>query len=343
MSKNIFIIAEAGVNHNGELNLGFRLIDKAWESGADAVKFQTFRAENLVSKNAARAEYQEKNMPEIKESQFQMLKRLELSFTDFIKLKEYCDKKKIIFLSTPFDFESVDFLNDLVPAFKISSGDLTNLPFLEYAAKKNKPVILSTGMSTLDEVRTAVSSIRKAQGCCGDSDFPALTLLHCSTNYPCPYKEVNLRALQALKDAFGLPVGYSDHTLGIEVSIAAAALGARVIEKHFTLDKNTAGPDHRASIEPDELKAMVKAIRNVEMSLGDGVKKPGINELRVSNVARRSLVAARDLKEDEIIQRDMLVIKRPGNGIQPSELEKVIGLKLKRDKQQDAILLWEDF
>ena len=343
MHNRVFIIAEAGVNHNGDLSLAFKLVDKAVEAMIDAVKFQTFKAENLVSKNAERAEYQKKNMPECKENQFEMLKRLELSFADFRRLKGYCDQKEIMFLSTPFDYESVDFLTNLVPIFKISSGDITNLPFLEYIAKKDKPIILSTGMSTLQEVKQAVKTIQKNQKHPQNFDYSPLTILHCTTNYPCPYEEVNLRAMQTLRDTFHIPVGYSDHTLGIEVSIAAAALGATVIEKHFTLDKKMKGPDHRASIEPQELKAMVKAVRNIEESLGNGIKRPTKKEFEIMCTIRKGLVAARDLKENEIIQRDMFTIKRPVYGIQPFELKKVIGLRLKRDKKEDESLSWEDF
>ena len=343
MNRKIFIIAEAGVNHNGDSKLAFRLVDKAKEAGADAVKFQTFKSEQLVSRNVALAQYQKDNMPEARENQYQMLKRLELSFDNFKRIKEYCGKKDIIFLSTPFDYESADFLEEIVPLYKISSGDLTNLPFLEYIARKNKPVILSTGMSTLSEVKEAVAAIQKNQKSISASPYSPLILLHCTTNYPCPYAEVNLGAMQTLRDTFGLPVGYSDHTLGIEISIAAAALESTVIEKHFTLDRNMKGPDHKASIEPDELKAMVKAIRNIEESLGDGIKRQTEKELEIMGAIRKGLVAARDLKENEIIQRDMFTIKRPVYGIQPFELKKVIGLRLKRDKKEDESLVWEDF
>jgi len=336
ISNHCFIIAEAGVNHNGDIRLAHKLVDAAKEAGADAVKFQTFKAENVVSKLADKAEYQ-KETTNSKESQYEMIKKLELSFEDFVKIKDYCDKKDIIFLSTPFDYESVGFLESLVPLYKIGSGEITNLPFLEYVAKKGKPMILSTGMSTLGEVEEAVKTIINVT-----SSLP-LTLLHCVSNYPAKYEDVNLKAMLTLKEVFELPVGYSDHTLGIEIAIAAVALGAKVIEKHFTLDRGLPGPDHKASLEPDELKKMVKAIRNVEKALGSGIKKPAQSELKVMKVARRSLVAARDIRAGEVIKESDILIKRPGTGILPKFKEIIIGMRLTRDVKKDNPFDWEDF
>ena len=335
-TSKVFIIAEAGVNHNGDIRLAYKLVDAAKEAGADAVKFQTFKAENVVSKITEKAEYQ-RETTNSEESQYEMIKKLELSFEDFVKIKDYCDKKGITFLSTPFDYESVDFLESLVPLYKVGSGEITNLPFLEYIAKKGKPIILSTGMSTLGEVEEAVKTITKV-----DSSLP-LVLLHCVSNYPAKYEDVNLKAMLTLKEAFELPVGYSDHTLGIEIAIAAVALGAKVIEKHFTLDRGLPGPDHKASLEPDELKKMVKAIRNVEKALGSGVKRPTQSELKVMKVARRSLVATRDIRAGEVVKESDILIKRPGTGILPKFKEIIIGMKLTRDVKKDTPFDWEDF
>ena len=335
-TSKVFIIAEAGVNHNGDIRLAYKLVDAAKEAGADAVKFQTFKAENVVSKIAEKAEYQ-KETTNSEESQYEMIKKLELSFEDFVKIKDYCDKKGIIFLSTPFDYESVDFLESLVPLYKVGSGEITNLPFLEYIAKKGKPIILSTGMSTLGEVEEAVKTIINVT-----SSLP-LVLLHCVSNYPAKYEDVNLKAMLTLKEAFELPVGYSDHTLGIEIAIAAVALGAKVIEKHFTLDRGLPGPDHKASLEPDELKKMVKAIRNVEKALGSGVKRPTQSELKVMKVARRSLVATRDIRAGEVVKESDILIKRPGTGILPKFKEIIIGMRLTRDVKKDNPFDWEDF
>ncbi|HHE04901.1 MAG TPA: N-acetylneuraminate synthase [candidate division WOR-3 bacterium] len=332
----VFIIAEAGVNHNGDIRLAYKLVDAAKEAGADAVKFQTFKAENVVSKIAEKAEYQ-RETTNSEESQYEMIKKLELSFEDFVKIKDYCDKKGIIFLSTPFDYESVDFLENFVPVYKIGSGEITNLPFLEYIAKKGKPIILSTGMSTLGEVEEAVKTIINV-----NSSLP-LVLLHCVSSYPAKYEDVNLKVMLTLKEAFELPVGYSDHTLGIEIPIAAVALGAKIIEKHFTLDRGLPGPDHKASLEPDELKKMVKAIRNVEKALGSGVKKPAQSELKVMKVARRSIVAAGDIRAGEVVKESDIFIKRPGTGIPPKFKEIIIGMRLTRDVKKDNPFNWEDF
>jgi len=295
-SKRVFIIAEAGVNHNGSLDLAYQLIDVAKDAGADAVKFQTFKAENVVSKLADKAEYQKKTTGSDK-SQLEMIKKLEISFEDFIKLKKYCDKKGIMFLSTPFDHQSIDFLHDLIDIYKIPSGEIINYPYLKHIASKNKPIIMSTGMANLGEVEEAINTIKKI------NSKAKISLLHCTTNYPTPYEEVNLKAMQTLAAAFKLPVGYSDHTLGIEVPIAAVAMGAKIIEKHFTLDKNLSGPDHKASLEPGELKEMVKAIRNIEKSLGDGIKKPNKSEIEIMKVARKSIVASKNIKKGEIFAK----------------------------------------
>jgi N-acetylneuraminate synthase/N,N'-diacetyllegionaminate synthase len=331
MQGKIFIIAEAGVNHNGDLNLAQKLIDAAVEAGADAVKFQCFKADRLVTRDAAKAAYQTANLGGAGLSQHQMLKALELRDDDFRILKEDCDRKKICFLATPFDEEAVDLLEPLVDRYKISSGDCTNLPFLQVVAKKGKPVILSTGMSSLDEVRQAVKALEGVE----------TTLLHCTTNYPCPPKEANLRAMLTLKKEFGLPVGFSDHTEGIEIAVAAAALGATVIEKHFTLDKKMKGPDHRASLEPNELKEMIHAIRTVEAALGDGIKRPQSSELEIRRQAARSLVAARDLKAGEILREEDFVCKRPGTGIPPDQSGKVIGKRLKKPLKRDDLITFE--
>ena len=328
-----FIIAEAGVNHNGSLELAKRLVDVAKKAGVDAIKFQTFKTEKVVSKFAPKAEYQIKNTGN-NESQYEMIKKLELTEEEFIELYKYTKEKGLIFLSTPFDFESADFLEDLVPAYKISSTDLTNLPFLEYIAKKGKPIILSTGMATLGEIEEAVNTIKKYN--------EDIILLHCITNYPADFEELNLRAIKTLKEAFKLPVGYSDHSLGIYAPIAAVTLGAVVIEKHFTINKNLPGPDHKASLNPEELKEMVKAIRLIEKALGDGIKRPTFSEEKIKKVVRKSLVANVDIPKGSIIKREMVTIKRPGIGIEPKYLDKIIGKKAKRDIKKDEVIRWED-
>ncbi len=335
MFNKVFIIAEAGVNHNGSLQLAKQLVEAVIESGAGAVKFQTFKAEQVVSITAKRAEYQKRNMPGKNESQLEMIKRLELGFEDFRELKKYCDQQKIIFLSSSFDLESVDFLDELdVPYFKIPSGEITNLPLLRRIGRKHKPVILSTGMATLGEVEEAISVLNKA----GTEN---IILLHCTTNYPTLPEEVNLRAMITLKQAFGLPVGYSDHTMGFAVPVAAVALGAVVIEKHLTLSRQMEGPDHKASLEPAEFKNMVESIQMIEKSLGDGRKKPTADELQIMKVARRSLVAARDIQTGELITEDSIAIKRPGTGISPMFLDIVIGRKARCNIPKETILTWE--
>ena len=325
-----FIIAEAGVNHNGKLSLAKKLIDIAKEAGVDAIKFQTFKTEGVMIENVPMAEYQKKNIGK-KETQFQMIKKLELSYDDFISLKKYCDKKRIIFLSTPHSEDAINFLEKLVLAYKIGSGDLTNLPFLEKIAGKKKPIILSTGMATLSEVKEAVGTIKKA----GNNK---IILLHCTTNYPCPLEEVNLKAMLTLKKELNLPVGYSDHTLGITVPIMAATLGAVILEKHFTINKNLPGPDHKASLGPDELREMVIAIRNTEKALGGGVKKPTKSEEKIKKVVRKSIIAKIDIPKGAKITDEILIIKRPGNGIQPKYLHKVIGKIARGDIKKDNLI-----
>ena len=327
-----FIIAEAGVNHNGSAELAKKLIDAAKDAGADAVKFQTFRAEKVVTQKAEKAEYQ-KTAKE--ESQYEMIKKLELTEYNFKELADYAKGNGVIFLSSPFDKESVDLLDELnVPAYKIASGEITNFPLLRYIAKKEKPIILSTGIATLGEVEEALNVIRSE----GVED---VILLHCVSNYPARIEDVNLRAMETLKQAFKLAVGFSDHTLGITASIAAVALGACVIEKHFTLDRNLPGPDHKASLEPDELKEMVKTIRDVEKTLGDGIKQPIINEEEIKKIARRSVIAKIDISEGTVITEDMLDVKRPGTGIEPKYFDFIVGMRAKKDIKKSDIVTWK--
>lgn len=329
--KKTFIIAEAGDNHNGDINLAYKLIDKAAEAGADCVKFQTFITEEIISKNARMAEYQKKNTGQ-DESQFEMVKKLELSFSDFEKLKEYCDCKKIMFLSTPFDLKSVDFLESIgVNVWKIPSGEITNLPYLIKIAKTNKDIILSTGMATIEEIEQTVSVLK-------ENGAGNITLLHCTTEYPAPVNEVNLFAMKTMRKYFNLDVGYSDHTQGIAIPTAAVALGATVIEKHFTLDKNMDGPDHKASLEPHELKDMVDAIRQVEKALGNGEKKPSPSEIKNIAIARKSIVARCDIKKGDTFSEENLAIKRPGEGISPMSWFEILGKEAKRDFIEDEYI-----
>jgi N,N'-diacetyllegionaminate synthase len=331
-----FVIAEAGVNHNGELDLAFQLVDAAIAAGADAVKFQTFVADELLTAEAAKADYQKTTTGE-HESQLEMIKRLELSFADFRKLKTYCDNRGITFLATPFDSASVDFLRELdLVAFKISSGDLTNHPLLRHVALQKRPVILSTGMSDMDEVRDALAVVHDA----GNTD---VILLQCVTNYPAAAEDINLRAMLSMQSAFDVNVGYSDHTLGIEVALAAVALGACVIEKHFTLDKNFAGPDHRASLEPHEFKALIDGIRNVEAALGNGLKVPAASEMGNAAVARRSIVAARGISAGTIITSAEIAFKRPGTGLPPRMAEQLLGKIARVDIRAGSLLQLEMF
>jgi N,N'-diacetyllegionaminate synthase len=330
---HVFIIAEAGVNHNGSIDIAMRLIDAAKASGADAVKFQTFRADLLATRSAHKAPYQERTTPNA-ESQFEMLQRLELDAATHQRLIDHCRQVGIQFLSSPFDAESADLLATMdVPLFKVPSGEITNLPFLQHLARKGRPLILSTGMSTLEEVKEAVNALEAA-------GVSKLTLLHCVTEYPAPYADVNLRAMQTLKSTFGLPVGYSDHTPGIEISIAAAALGAEVIEKHFTLDRSLPGPDHSASLEPAELRQMVAAIRHVEVAIGTGIKSPAPCEVHNISVARKSIVAARALPAGHRLVTEDLDIKRPGNGLAPKLLPDLIGRTLREAVAKDELISW---
>lgn len=330
-NNSTFIIAEAGVNHNGSFELAKKLVDKAVWAGADCIKFQTFNSKNLVSKNAQKAEYQKKTT-DSSESQLDMLKKLELSKEEFVELRDYCNQKEIMFLSTPFDLESIDFLASIgVRTWKIPSGEITNYPFLRAIGKRKESVIMSTGMCTLDEVRDTIKVLK-------DFGTTDITLLHCTTEYPAPYDSVNLNAMLTLQNEFAFKVGYSDHTNGIEIPVAAVAMGATVIEKHFTLDKNMEGPDHKASLEPDELKQMVQSIRNVEAALGDETKQPSDVEKKNIAIARKSIVAACDIKKGEMFTEENLTAKRPGNGISPMNWAEVLGKIAKRDFSEDELI-----
>ncbi len=328
--ERTLIIAEAGVNHNGSLKTAKQLAVAAKECGADIVKFQTAQLDSLVSKSARMAGYQKKNIGE-EESQKDMLKKLLLSFADFIELADYCREVEIQFLSTPFDIESIHFLDHMQDIWKVPSGEITNYPYLVEIGKTGKKVILSTGMSTLKEVHEAVDTLK----CAGISD---LVLLHCTTEYPAPTEEVNLNVMDTLRNEFGCPVGYSDHTQGTEISLAAAAMGAAVIEKHFTLDRNMTGPDHKASLEPDELKRLVEGIRKIELAKGTYVKAPTLSEVKNRDVARKSIVALRDIAKGERFSVHNLTTKRPGNGISPMMWNEVIGQEAKRDFEEDELI-----
>ena len=331
--NKVFIIAEAGVNHNGSLELAKKLIDVAVDAGVDAVKFQTFKTELLVSKNAKKAEYQAKTTGE-NESQFDMIKKLELDIASHEILMDYCKQKYILFLSTPFDSDSIKLLDKLgLEIFKIPSGEITNLPYLREIGSLNKKVILSTGMSNLSDIEKAIFTLEQS-----GTGYENITILHANTEYPTPMEEVNLKAMQTIKEAFKLSVGYSDHTLGIEIPIAAVAMGASVIEKHFTLDKTMQGPDHKASLEPMELKEMVKAIRNIEKALGNGIKKPSPSESKNMQIARKSIVANLDIKKGEILTEENITIKRPGNGISPMRWDEVVGMKATKDYKKDELI-----
>ncbi|MDQ7043631.1 MAG: N-acetylneuraminate synthase [Sulfurimonas sp.] len=333
-SNRVFIIAEAGVNHNGSLKLAKELIDVAVESGVDAVKFQTFKAEKLVSKNAQKAEYQKENIGDGDNSQFNMLKKLELDIDTHHELIEYCNSKNIMFLSTPFDYESIELLNSLgLEIFKIPSGEITNLPYLRHIGKLDKKVILSTGMADIGEIEDALDILTEL-----GTKKENITVLHANTMYPTPMEDVNLRAMLTIGNSFDVAFGYSDHTLGIEVDIAAVAMGASCIEKHFTLDKTMQGPDHKASLEPEELKAMVKAIRNIELALGSSIKKPSKSEMPNMKVARKSLVASKAIKKGELLSEDNLAIKRPGNGISPMRWDEIVGSVASKDYLEDELI-----
>lgn len=324
------IIAEAGVNHNGSLDIAKKLVRTAKECGADIVKFQTAKLDSLVSKQAEMADYQKKNIGK-EESQKEMLRKLLLSYEDFLELADYCKKVGIMFLSTPFDIDSIQFLNSMQDIWKVPSGEVTNYPYLVEIAKTGKRVIISSGMCEMDEIEAAVQVLRNH----GTSD---ITILHCTTEYPASLDEVNLRVMQTLKEKFDCPVGYSDHTKGIEVSLAAVALGAEVIEKHFTLDRMMEGPDHKASLEPDELSALVEGVRNIEKALGTSEKKPSAIELKNRLVARKSIVACTVIKAGEVFTTQNLTTKRPGSGISPMLWNTVIGQTAKRDFMEDELI-----
>lgn len=324
------IIAEAGVNHNGSFEIAKQLVDAAKESGADIVKFQTARLDSLVSKFAEMAEYQKNNIGKT-ESQKKMLGKLLLKFEDFTKLAQYCKEKDIQFLSTPFDLESIDFLNSLVPFWKIPSGEITNYPYLVKIARTHKPIVMSTGMCELSEIDDAMNLLQQNKS-------GKITLLHCNTQYPTPYEDVNLMAMKTLRERYDVEVGYSDHTKGIEVPIAAVAMGATVIEKHFTLDRTMEGPDHKASLEPSELKAMVDSVRNIEKAIGSGSKKPTVSEIGNRAIARKSIVAKKNIKQGEILTEENLTVKRPGSGISPMRWNEVIGTAAIRDFGEDELI-----
>ncbi len=324
------IIAEAGVNHNGSLDMAKKLVDEAKRCGADIVKFQTAKLDALVSKSADMAEYQKKNIG-VEESQKEMLRKLLLSYDDFNELANYCKEVGIMFLSTPFDIDSIKFLNNLQDIWKVPSGEITNYPYLVEIGKTHKKVIISTGMAEMDEIAAALDVLKEN----GTSD---IVILHCTTEYPAPIEDVNLNAMKTLRDTFGYPVGYSDHTTGIEVDLAAVALGARVIEKHFTLDKNLPGPDHKASIEPSELKALVDGIRKIEIAMGSDRKIPAKAEVKNRDVARKSIVAKKAIKVGEILSEENITTKRPGIGINPMRWNEVIGTNAIRDFEEDELI-----
>ena len=330
-----YIIAECGVNHNGNVKTALKMVDAAKDAGCDCVKFQTFKAENLVTLNAPKAKYQLENTNGI-DSQFQMLKKLELDDKCFQMIYEYCRAINIDFMSTPFDIKSVDLLEDLgVKIYKMSSGDITNKQLLQYVAKKNKPMIISTGMSTLEEVREAVDWIEQV----GNSN---INILHCTSNYPTSYDDVNMKAMLTLKKEFSYPIGYSDHTNGWVIPVMAVAMGAKIIEKHFTLNKEMEGPDHKASLDTDELKNMVDSIRIVERAMGNGIKKPFESEISTRDVARKSIVLACGVKKGNLLTKDNMEIKRPGTGIPPKYIDELVGRTIRRDMGREEILKWED-
>ena len=339
MSNSIpYIIAEAGVNHNGDINLAKQLVDVAYKSGADAVKFQTWKSGEIIGEFSFKVDYLEKHTSE-KESFYDLLERLRLSYDEFRELKNYCDEVGIEFLSTPDGFESLDFLVDElnIPIIKVGSTELNHLSFLEAVGKKNRPVILSTGLGTLAEVHSAVDALRR-----GGGDELAITILQCTSEYPAPSDEMNIYVIKTFITIFNLPVGLSDHSTGIEASIAAVSLGSSVVEKHFTLDKEMDGPDHAASLTPHELKDFVLALRRVKTMLGDGIKTPTKSEIKNINGIRRSVLANTELKSGTVLKMKDLICKRPGTGIQPSEIQLLVGCKLKRDLKKDEPITWED-
>lgn len=328
MTNNTFIIAEAGVNHNGSLELAKKLIDVAKNCGCDAVKFQTFIAKNVVSKFAKKAQYQIENTNN-DESQLEMIKKLELSFADFLELKNYCDIQKIIFMSTPFDLESIDFLASLkMTIFKIPSGEITNLPYLRKINSLKTKVILSTGMANLEEIANALKILQDCE----------VSILHANTQYPTPMEDVNLNAMLTIKNKFNVEIGYSDHTQGIEIAIASVAIGAKIIEKHFTLDKKMPGPDHIASLEPEELKAMVNSIRNIEKAFGDGIKRPSKSEINNIEIARKSIVAKVKINKGEVFSEKNITTKRPALGISPMKWDEIIGSIAQKNYEEDELI-----
>ena len=328
---SVLIIAEAGVNHNGNLDLALKMVDEAKRAGADIVKFQTAIPEKVISKYADKAEYQKKTTGN-EESQLEMCKRIHLKLSDYDIIKKYCEEVGIEFLSTPFDLESIDYLEKLgMRLWKIPSGEITNLPYLIKIAKTGKPVIMSTGMAELKEVEEAVNVLK-------ENGAGEIILLHCTTEYPAPFESVNLRAMNTLREKFGTEVGYSDHTVGFEAAVAAAVLGAAVIEKHFTLNHNMEGPDHKASLEPEEFEIMVNNIRLIEKALGDGVKQPAEAEKKNIAIARKSIVAAKDIKKGEVLTEDNITVKRPGSGISPMKWFEVLGTEAVRDFGEDELI-----
>ena len=330
--KRTLIIAEVGVNHNGDINIAKKLVDAAADAVVDYVKFQTFKADKLVNKDAKQADYQIENTGVV-ESQYQMLKRLELTDENHHILIDYCDKKGVKFLSTAFDFESIEFLKDKLDFYKIPSGEITNLPYLIKVAKLKLPIVMSTGMANMQEVKEALA-VLIAHGI----NKKDVTILHCNTEYPTPMKDVNLLAMKTIEKELGVKIGYSDHTLGIEIPIAAVTLGATVIEKHFTIDKTMEGPDHKASLEPNELKAMVAGIRAIELAMGNGIKTPSESEQKNIKIARKSIVALTDIKEGELFNESNITVKRPGNGISPMKWNEVLGSRASRNYKADELL-----
>lgn len=330
--ESIYIIAEAGVNHNGDIDTAKRMVLSAKRAGVDAIKFQTFNTDMLVTRTAPKAEYQQQNSDKTKESQYAMLRKLELSRSNYQILKDLCAENGLDFMSTPFDLDSILLLESIgVDKYKLPSGEITNYPYLVRIAETRKPIILSTGMSTLEEISSSIAVLN-------EHGAGEITLLHCTTEYPAPIEDVNLRAMETMRQKFGLNVGYSDHTQGIEIPVAAVAMGACVIEKHFTLDRNMEGPDHKASLEPDELAAMVKAIRNVEKALGNGIKTPSPSEIKNIPIARKSIVAKKKIQKGEILTEDNITTKRPGNGISPMRWNEVLGTKAIRDFGEDELI-----
>ncbi|MBC7088480.1 MAG: N-acetylneuraminate synthase [Tissierellales bacterium] len=331
MKDKVIIIAEAGVNHNGDIKLAKELVYRAKMAGADMIKFQTYKTEELTTIQADLAEYQKKTDTNVR-TQYELLKSLELSYDDFSYLKKYSEELGIKFISTAFDFDSIEFLDSIgLETWKIPSGEITNLPYLIKIARLNRSIILSTGMCTLDEVENALTTLK-------DNGAKDITIMHCTTEYPTPFSDVNLKAMVYLKDIFKTKVGYSDHTRGIEVPIAAVALGASIIEKHFTLDRNMEGPDHISSLEPDEFKCMVESIRNIELALGNSIKKPTETELQNRNIARKSIVAKKFIKKGEVFTEENITVKRPGNGISPMHWFDVLGKVASRDFKEDELI-----